>query len=266
LNNLTGFSSSVSKLLLILSEGIPMSLTMKQAWEIVELARKTFSEKTTNKIYAKSNTSRNPLPNTYSAIEVASGRMAVDIVANLERQQELTKAIARNNTAASSMKTGLRDKNEERGTPYQRGRAMMTCGVLYKSTGNCHEQSDVAAYLAISDDPTNRATTWLVELQPPGDHVFCVVDADAEPKWKKVGDMKTAIESTFFIVIDPWMKIACLAPEYPDMAAAKMNKWLARGKRIFWQGNDGNSPGFYQPGGDYVARFLDSELAFVKAV
>jgi hypothetical protein len=240
-----------------------MSLTMKQAWEIVKKARETFSEKTNNKIYAKSSTSPNPLPDASDAIEAASGRMAIDLVnANLERGQELTKAIARNNTVVSSDKTDLRKWNQKTGTPYQRGGAMTTWGKLFESTGNCGEQSAVAAYLAIKADSTNRATTYLVKVTKPGDHVFCVVDADGQPTWRTVGDMKTAIDSTFFIVIDPWMNFACLAPEYPDMAADKMNKWLARGKRIYWEGNNCKSPGYYQPGGDYIARFRDSRLAY----
>jgi hypothetical protein len=141
---------------------------------------------------------------------------------------------------------------------------MSPAGVRCKSTGNCGEQSDVAAYLAIKADATNRTTTYVVKVKPPGDHVFCIVGATPQPTWETVEDMKVAHWANV-IVIDPWLNFACLARRYIYVAAAKMDIWLGKGKRIFWKGNNGQSPGWYQPEGDYLGRFLDSDLAYEKA-
>jgi hypothetical protein len=104
-----------------------MSLTMTQAEDIVEKARNTFSQKTTNKIYAKSTKSEAPLPDTNLAIESASKSMDVDLEADLDRLdhlRELTKAINRNNTVLASRETKLRSWNQKTGTPYKRGWVM----------------------------------------------------------------------------------------------------------------------------------------------
>jgi hypothetical protein len=141
---------------------------------------------------------------------------------------------------------------------------MYAKGQIYKRTGNCLEQAAVAAYLAVVADEANRGTTYVVEVTPPGDHTFCVVGASRRPVWRTVAEMADG-RSGLAVVIDPWMHFACYAAEYPLFAAGKLQQWLARGKRIFWRGTDMKSDGWYQPSGDYAARFLDSPLSYEAA-
>jgi hypothetical protein len=243
-----------------------MALTLEQARKIMRQTRDAFSERTVNKIFAKSSADPAVLP-----FETGSGdawllMKAEAASADAERKRELEKAMARNVTASHSINSELRLRNPPKssGTPYERGKEMFTKGQIYKRTGNCLEQGAVAAYLAIKADATNRATTYVLTVEDPGDHVFCVVGASQKPAWRTVADMERGF--ALAIVIDPWMHFACYAAEYPRFASGKLQQWLARGKRIFWSGNDMKSNGWYQPAGDYEARFLDSPLSYEPAV
>ena len=77
--------------------------------------------------------------------------------------------------------------------------------------------------------------------------------------------MAVDITSAFAWIIDPWMNFACYVPNYKTKANDKMTKWLGLGKRIYWEGKKGNSPGWYQPGGDYTDALASSTLKFEKA-
>jgi len=232
---------------------------IKLAEKAMEDARGTFAVKTTNKVYVSPKTN----PGMLTDSEVSGQTKLMEL---MPKTAELDKAIRRNKDQLASTAFNLRTNNPQNGTPYERGKKMSE-DKMCLATGNCGEQAAVAAFLAIKSDPNVKAKTYLVTVCPPGDHVFCVTDLSTAPSWKNVADMVKDFGNCFGIVIDPWMNFACHVSEYEQEAEKKMKQWLSKGKRIWWQGNDVKNPkvGWYQPGGDYVARFLDSPLTYEKA-
>lgn len=243
-------------------------MDMATALDIMAKARSAFYERTTNKLFDKSNTDPAALPDTPRAIQAATQGMEDEVSSDdivLERKRELEKAIARNKSLEASDLVNLRAKNPDGYCPFERGKRMFNRSKHTKAAGNCLEQSDVAVFLSCKADKGSNRTTYLVKVNPPGDHGFCIVGASKKPSWTSVESMSNDVSSDSIIVIDPWMHFVCKATEYPRKASEKMQQWLGRGKRIFWNGNDTNSSGWYQPGGDYVARFLDSKLSYESA-
>ena len=238
-------------------------LTIVDAQKAMKEARGTFDVKTTNKVYVRTKTD----PTMLTDDQVAAHTVVMGCLAqaNGPDKAELQKAIRRNKNQLESAKARLRTNNPNGGTPYERGKKMKEDNMLYVATGNCGEQAAVAAFLAITADRSIQAKTYLVTVCPPGDHVFCVTNlaTAAAPSWKTVADMENDLG--FGIIIDPWMNFVCDVYEYKKKAKERMDRWLSKGKRIWWQGNNGKYGGWYQPGGDYVARFLDSRLMYEAA-
>jgi hypothetical protein len=97
-----------------------------------------------------------------------------------------------------------------------------------EAAGNCEEYAIVAYdYLSVN---LNGALLDIVKLKDPGDHAFVVInqpknDNGSYPKCFSEWD-----ENAY--IVDPWVKIACPAREYPKEWETKMHKWEARGLKI----------------------------------
>ncbi|PZW42186.1 hypothetical protein C8P66_11978 [Humitalea rosea] len=244
------------------------------AREIVDCARDIFDKKTTNKLYGNVRKVR-PEMITNDRIDLDNDRMTVeafsaenDVNVTIDRKRELKKAVNRYETRAASKADNLRDKNIYFSTAYERGKSIEERWIRGESlAGNCAEQSDMAAFLAIKWDNTVRDLTYIAELDDPADHVFCVILRRRDPpSWRNVAEMIQGCVDSQAFVLDPWMNFSCYAASYNSMASAKMGKWLSEGKRINWGGKTQNAPGWYQPGGDYLECFLHARLDFKKAV
>lgn len=244
------------------------------AREVVICARGAFENKTTNKLYSNVRKIR-PEMITAERIDRDNDRMTLeasraehDDTVTLERKRELEKAVKRYETRAQSKADNLRDKNVYFLTACQRGKSLherWNRGEIL--AGNCAEQSDMAAFLAITWDNTARHLTYIAELADPADHVFCIILRRRDPpSWRNVAEMVQGCVDSQAFILDPWMNFSCHAGSYKNMASAKMGKWLSEGKRINWGGKTQNAPGWYQPGGDYLECFLNAPLAFEKAV
>ena len=142
-----------------------------EAEKIVKDARAAFDKKTSNKVYAKDPASMiayTDLPNRLQAQKDLE-----DFAFTAQQKSELGKAIKRNETQINS--AHLRANNPCGGTAYARGKAM-AARLPVNTLGNCQEHSEVAAYLAIERFSADaKGKTYLVTVQSPGDHVFCVV-------------------------------------------------------------------------------------------
>src|SRR5262249_19247287 len=145
-------------------------------------------------------------------------------------------------------------------TPLLRGLLMSDQGSAKSRGGNCDEAADVAAFLAWEKNPEAVGTIFMVYLDKPADHGFWVVNAESVPTWGSVYQMFN--ETRDVIVIDPWLKVACYARDYPLKAHKRFNKWQTVNKRIKWWGKDGDSDGWYAPLGDYERAFMYSKLHF----
>jgi hypothetical protein len=241
-----------------------MMMTLDEAHAIMREARSKFGRKTLNKVYGVASQEESPAMIAYDDLAAATNanrafQSAVDPTSALH--QQLQKAIDRNTTREDSRAKKLRDTHPvDILPPYMRGEIMCQRADTENMVGNCAEQACVAVYLVLRKDP--QAGVWFVTIAAPGDHAFVVVGPATEPAWPTVAGMTTAADTD--LVIDPWLNLACQAKTYPTCAADKLRKWLAESKRIYWKGNDGKTEGWYQPGGDYAARFQDSKLEYVK--
>lgn len=101
--------------------------------------------------------------------------------------------------------------------------------VLNRKTlvGNCLEMASAAAYLAVR---RQVGTPWLMCIQPPGDHVFCLVNEGQKPGAGKVDDFLTHPSDGW--VIDPWANVCCPAVEYQQEFCAQMLHWSKQGKTV----------------------------------
>lgn len=239
-------------------------MTLEEAKRAMQESRRAFGVRTTNKIFDNTQLAQ-PDMVTYEQAVNEIDKMRSELRFSVgAREAELEKAIRFNQRTISSIRSKIRANNPRGGTPYQRGKTMFDSPISALATGNCMEQSAVAAYRAITLDGGVRNSTGVVTIKPPGDHMFCIVGLTGS-LWRNVASMKNDSAIPRPIVIDPWMNLVCYASQYPDEAGSKIQKWLSVGKRIFWWGNDQNRIGWYQPGGDYVDRFLDSNLGYEPA-
>jgi hypothetical protein len=110
----------------------------------------------------------------------------------------------------------------------------------------------VAAYHANQDGyPADHI--YVVTLNRPGDHSFCLVsDRPIPVESREWGSLHWFLrQRTQHLLIDPWLKTACLSRNYQRNVAAKLSDWAEGGKRIAWDGADGTQPGWYPPNGAY---------------
>ncbi len=91
--------------------------------------------------------------------------------------------------------------------------------------GNCTHLSGIAKrFLDAKKVPSTQ-----VQLTSPGDHVFLVVGRKDAP-----GELPQKLEewNKEFAICDPWAKIVCSPPEYPQQWRSKMTKWSNAGKKV----------------------------------
>jgi hypothetical protein len=242
-------------------------MNLTDATKIMKAARQVFSYKSNNKMFATtrmtdpSPVGKKDMGQVTADMESVHARLTEE--GQLEQAQELQKRINRNKKVLDGKTKKLSKKNPGDGAPAARGRTMVKRSKQGREqVGNCGDQVDSAIYLAVKDFKVPIQQLWRVDIDDPGDHVFCVWAPQGKPTWASVAEMKNV--TTGAIVIDPWMNFACNDVEYEAQATAKLKQWLAIGKRICWDGKDGETPGWYEPGVDYTKVFLECELLYQR--
>jgi hypothetical protein len=152
-----------------------------------------------------------------------------------------------------------RDERKKSGlSDYQYGETIWKTGT---KAGNCWEQACVAAWGAQFYGFT---TSYTCMIDDPGDHVFCLVDYK-NPVWKTVSDMKTAGGEGW--IIDPWANTCCRPGEYVERFQAKMQKWAAQGKRIWYDTKVNNFTGWTDAlAYKYRDGFLNGPIAYSQCM
>lgn len=126
--------------------------------------------------------------------------------------------------AAAGVVETIQDQNDNRGLNPVRP---VGGNKLVIEAANCTELASAAAKLAT--DKGMHAEVWAFS---EADHAFAVIGKPPSDTsidfagWKDVW------------IVDPWMNIACKAPEYTKKATEKMYKWHADGK-VIMRSNDG---------------------------
>ncbi len=120
-------------------------------------------------------------------------------------------------------------------------------------SGNCGEMADMAAYLANECEHIPADQIYIGILSSPGQHVFCLVADAVIPRANRsaqtlFGFCKAAQNH---LIIDPWLNTACLSGAYIRRTRERLIKWAGDGKRISWNGSQGQ--GWYPPAGEYMA-------------
>lgn len=93
---------------------------------------------------------------------------------------------------------------------------------------NCGEFSRIAAQFAV--DAGN--TAHIVEICPPGDHSFCVVDYPANARRPASAQDMINHDYDGTYVIDVWLDVCCRFSEYPAQAVKQFGVWSKQGKWI----------------------------------
>ncbi|MGH7077984.1 MAG: hypothetical protein ACREFU_07780 [Acetobacteraceae bacterium] len=128
---------------------------------------------------------------------------------------------------------------------------------------NCEELSCVACYYAF-EDCKDKSIIWRGSLTPPADHIFCFIGSSANGLSNiVVSDL--ANSSLDIWAVDPWANVYCVIRKYPQLVAEKMERWTSYGKRIYWNGPDTRTAGWWAPKGKYGDKFLNSKLALSAA-
>ena len=105
------------------------------------------------------------------------------------------------------------------------------------------------------------------EVQPPGDHAFCLLGVPSKPvviEYNTVRDFTKSKLAKKTYIVDPWLNTVCWASRYLEHANMRLQKWQQDCKRISWKGKDGKDPGYHPPLGDYADVFADhAPLKFI---
>jgi hypothetical protein len=127
-------------------------------------------------------------------------------------------------------------------------------------SGNCFEMAVMSAYFAMSKYNASADELRLGSVLPPGDHAFCLIGATKEVRDEEDLDSVNELTGTRLAevayIVDPWLNTACKAKYYLMHARQRFQKWHKDCKRISWSGEDGRSPGWYSPLGDYDKVFM----------
>lgn len=138
---------------------------------------------------------------------------------------------------------------------------------LADRSGNCGEMAALSAYYALKTEFINRNLIYIGAVDDPGDHAFCLVASadikDSSLKFSTVTDFTKSAAAKSWLIIDPWLNVACTANDYLTEGAVKLNKWTAEGKRVAWAGRDGKSPNWYAPNGDYKDAMVNAPLDLI---
>jgi hypothetical protein len=235
-------------------------LTLKECKDINRLVRELFKAgfKSSNKIYLPgSQVIDDPLP--------IHGDKAKAAIANISDPKHLKRLSDR--TQAKNHR--LRDLRPDMGSAVKLLEARFDRTIA----GNCGEMAILAAGYACEFDPVARVYKCSLGEFKPGyehDHCFCLAQpsfADLRKADKsvtgvmlatfpgKVKDLVGLDRKLNFWIIDPWLNVACEAPDYVQAVKAKLAKWDLANKRIQFYGQ------FYRPTDKgYVNAFVHSSI------
>lgn len=115
--------------------------------------------------------------------------------------------------------------------------------------GNCGEMCYLSCFMA----QKSKARIWMVTIDDPGDHQFCIL-GDAKPTAKSIAEMSAMGDDSW--VLDPWAGIVCRPGEFRQEFIGKMVKWTSRGKRVGLV-NAGGTYDWHAPIGE---KYLDAQL------
>ena len=115
--------------------------------------------------------------------------------------------------------------------------------------GNCGEMCYLSCFMA----QKSKAPIWMVTIDDPGDHQFCILGV-AKPTAKSVAEMSAMGDDSW--VLDPWAGIVCRPGEFRQEFIGKMVKWTSRGKRVGLV-NAGHTYDWHAPSGD---KYLDAHM------
>lgn len=172
--------------------------------------------------------------------------------------KDAAKAKRRNSEADKS------DKHRPSGasSDYELATQLVKMQICHRS-GNCGEMAALSAYYALKTEFIDRDLIHIGELNDPGDHAFCLIAPvrinDSNLSFSTVKEFTKSSAAKSWLVIDPWLNVACTADDYLTAGGAKLDKWAADGKRVAWHaGAQGN--GWYVPNGEYKDAFAKAPL------
>ena len=123
--------------------------------------------------------------------------------------------------------------------------------------GNCNEMAEAAAYLVVL---RRAGTPWIVTVEDPGDHVFCMVTDGRTPKIASVNEF--ALDFSGAWVIDPWANVCCEVRAFAMEFSAQMASWKKQGKFVF----DVKDAKIDPASQAYLGGFLNSQLEYTRIV
>jgi hypothetical protein len=129
---------------------------------------------------------------------------------------------------------------------------------MRNASGNCLEMAVLAAFFAVRDYNVNASELMKGSLKPPGDHAFCLIGPAGTVQSLAFHSVKQFTESPLaakVFIVDPWLNTACRANQYLMCAKQKLQDWQTDCKRITWNGQRGDTPGWYSPLGEYAHVF-----------
>lgn len=93
--------------------------------------------------------------------------------------------------------------------------------------GNCCEMSQAAGYLVLL---RKAGTPWIVEIDDPADHMFCMVTDGRKPTSFTVNEF--AMDFSGAWIIDPWANVCCEITDYSQEFIKQMESWKQQGKFV----------------------------------
>lgn len=128
--------------------------------------------------------------------------------------------------------------------------------------GNCGEMAALSAYWSLKTELIRRDHIYVGAVTAPGDHAFCLVAGVQITKGLRFASVKEFTRSSSaraWVIIDPWLNVACSADRYLIEGGQKLDKWTSDGKRICWHGG-ADKWGWYAPNGDYKDKFTEAPV------
>ncbi len=181
-----------------------------------------------------------------------SGNKIYDVQACLDQ----AKAIHRNQQAQLS-----RQHRPQNPTSYYNLAEILVKMTVAHRSGNCGEMAALSAYYVLKSEFLKRELVYIGEVNPPGDHAFCLVSSVKITKslnFPSVTAFTQSKSAPSWMIIDPWLNVACSADDYITEGNIKLNKWTGEGKRVAWNGSQGWA--WYPPSGEYQQAFVNAPL------
>jgi len=133
-------------------------------------------------------------------------------------------------------------------------------------SGNCGEMAGLSAYYVLKTEFIRRNLIYIGTVNDPGDHVFCLVSEAPLSKNSRAFESVTAFTKAppapAWMIIDPWLNVACSARNYLMDGGQKLDKWTAEGKRVAWHAGSMGAT-WYSPNGEYKTAFINAPLALM---